>query len=58
MNISAKNKGSSAEPKQIFRQFAWNLASTLSKTSAPKKRSNAAKKRVRKNSKTEKKGSK
>lgn len=51
MNILSKTaKTSKPESSQVFRQFAWNIAGTLSKTSSKKPRANskgtAAKKRT------------
>ncbi len=49
MIISSKiTKNASAEPKQVFRQFAWNLASNLAqgKISTPKGRRSAQKKKT------------
>ncbi len=48
--LSKTGKNSKPESSQVFRQFAWNLAGTLSKTSSKKPRANskrtAAKKRT------------
>lgn len=57
MNILSKTaKTSTPESSQVFRQFAWNIAGTLSKTSSKKPRANSKRTTANKRTIAAKKG--